>query len=278
MVVERSVVEHNGVSRRGRREMRSAKALIVFAIFVCSGACVAGCGSDRPVREPSRLPAPIAPGATQMAVDRDPIGAPCAAHTPDTRVGAQITERGAALVFTTSDDDVATLRRRAADVTVPTSLQKAGPRVDNIHQGVRLVFDAEPPHDLAALRQEVVEHARRVAKGCGLVLAAPSEHTQSRARQSSEQKQGAERPPAAASSARPKAKPAKEKPPEAKAEKPKAKPKASEKPKLQDKPKPADKPKEPSKPREDKQPKEDKKPTLPRLPGPHPDPILPSLG
>jgi hypothetical protein len=251
--------------------------IMIIAVGVCGLGSVLGCGSERTVREPARVAPPTqqpiassAQAASAASAEPDPG---CVARSPDTRVGAQFTARGAALVFTTTDD-VATLRRRASSVAVPDSLRSAGPRIDNIHQGVRLVFDAEPAPELTAVREQVVEHARQVAKRCGLVLTAPSDQTQPRPRATAEQKRT---PPPPSAPPKPKLQP----PKEAKADKdskkpPKPKSRAAEKPKPADTPAPPEKPREADRPREDRKPKEDKKPSLPRLPGPHPDPIVPS--
>ena len=80
-------------------------------------------------------------------------------------------ERGAALVFTTSDD-VRYLRQRVAQLSLSAPLRTVQPRFDNIQGGVRLVFEAETAGDRAIVQRVVREQAREIAKTCGMVLAA----------------------------------------------------------------------------------------------------------
>jgi hypothetical protein len=253
--------------------------VVLSAVLVCGG--VAGCGAAAPARQPPSPPSVAQ--QTEQTSHTDPSATHrhsrlCAALTPNTKVGAQITHRGAALVLTTSDD-VATLRRRAADMTASVPSQGAGARVDNIQHGVRLVFEPGPADDLTALQHGVIEHARQVAKGCGLVLAAVSDETAPRVVEP-EQPRHAERS-APAKQSKPKAK-KRHKPDEPKADAPTPKKasKSAQKTDAKRKPVPADKPKPDSdKPKVERRPKQDKKPQLPRLPGaPHPDPIAPAAG
>jgi hypothetical protein len=235
--------------------MRLAVVLVIVSLFA------AACGGARSVREPPSAPPPAAqPVVAVPPAPATPGDTSCGLRASDARVGAQDVDRGAALVFTTSDD-VAWLRRRVSDLEVPDSLERAESRSDNIHGGVRLVFEAGALGDVATVRREVRAHAKQMAKTCGLVLAAPRDRTAERAER-------AETP-----AARPKAdaKPGRTSPAPTKADKPKPK-KAPPKSDAKPKPKPADTPKAKEKPKPDLQPKPDKKP-LPRLPGPEPVPL-----
>jgi hypothetical protein len=244
----------------------------------------AGCGASAPVRKPSwTSPRPIADRFSQppalidglMAGDR---GDACAVRSAETTVRAQIVDRGAALVFTTSDD-VGTLRERVSALSVPAFLRSTHHRFDKIQDGVRLVFEAEGGQEVAAVQQDVVRHAREMAKSCGLVLAAPTDWNV-------EQQQRAESSASAAGpSRRTEELSKKAAQPGPKAEKPKEKkhpgatPKSegNPKPAAPQAPKPADKPKQSPKqelkPREDRKPEIPHLPRVPRLPGPRPNPF-----
>jgi hypothetical protein len=234
---------------------------------------VAGCGSN----PQSRLSAPISPRSIEPPTDSPGSvpatarqGDPCNVPSGEVKVGAQMIERGAVLLFTTSDE-VRNLRQRVAELTVPASLRTVQPRFDNVQGGVRLVFEAETAGGLAVVQRAVREHARQIAQTCGMVLAAPLDRT-------AEQQRG-ESPPAAADSpassdASRNTQAARNEQTEAEADKsdstkPPAKSGSEPEPAKQ----PENKPKDSDEPKDDKIPKEDEKPPIPRLPGPHPDPI-----
>jgi hypothetical protein len=239
---------------------------------------VAGCGSNPPTAHSPRVSAqPIEPPIHSVALvpATAPRGDPCNVRSGEVRVGAQTIERGAALVFTTSDD-VRNLRQRVARLSVSTSLRTVQPRSDNIQGGVRLVFEAETAGEGAIVQRVVREHAREIAKTCGMVLAAPGEWSAEQQREESS--------PAAANSpvsseASEKTSAARDKQKESAADKSDStKPPAKDDPKPEPDPakqKPEEKPKDSDKPKDDKIPKEDEKPPIPPLPDPRPDPIAP---
>jgi hypothetical protein len=250
-------------------------------IFVALSVGAAACGSNPQVGQPTRISRSPSPPINPTTASTSPVAAStatgqhdaCAVRDADTKVGAQMVDRGAALVFTTSDD-VANLRDRAAYVSVPASLANVPPRVDKIQYGVRVIFEVETSGDVPMVRRGIREHARQIAKTCGLVLAAPTDWT-------AEQRRRAESRPAESPNAQSKAthatKASKEKQKEAQADKSKGKPaaKTDAKPKAKpaEKPKPPNSPTNASKPREHLLPQKDKQRPVPRLPGPHPTPL-----
>jgi hypothetical protein len=183
-------------------------------------------------------------------------------------------DRGAALVFTTSDD-VPSLRERVAQLSVPGSLENAGSRFDNIQNGVRLVFEAQTSVAVPALQRNVSEHARQIAETCGLVLTAPTDWATDQQRRAESLARTAR--PTGRSEATPNTKAVEGKQKTSEADKSKGKPAtpaAKSAPKPKSAPAEIPKPKDTSKPKEDKLPKEDgKKPPIPRLPGPQPVPL-----
>ena len=246
----------------------------------------AGCGSDAPVRNPSwtsprRAPDRSSPPTPRIDGRTTAQRAPaCAAESAETTVRAQIVDRGAALVFTTSDD-VGRLRERVSALSVPASLDSAHHRIDKIQDGVRLVFEAEGSQRVAVVQQDVVRHAREMAQSCGLVLGAPTnwnDEQRHRAESSASRppRRSREQSPAAALRSRPNIDKPKEKPRAHATPNPEANPK----PAPLHTPKPADEPKE--KPKQNlKPPGSDKLPIprlprvprVPRLPGPRPHPF-----
>jgi hypothetical protein len=224
-------------------------------ILVAVSVGAAGCGSRPPVNEPQRAshpPPPVDPSRPPPAsVAANGNHGACAVRDADTKVRAQMIDRGAALVFTTSDD-VAHLRDRAAYVSVPASLTNVAPRLDKIQYGVRLVFEVESSDDVPMVRRGIREHARQIAKTCGLVLAAPTDWTAEQ-RMRAESSRPAERPKAQ-SKATQATKASTEKQKEAQADKSKGKPAA----KTDAKPnaKPAEKPKPPNSPTNARKPRE----------------------
>jgi hypothetical protein len=243
----------------------------------------AGCGSGAPVRQPSwtsprraldrsSQPSPRIDGHT--TAERAPA---CAAESAETTVRAQIVDRGAALVFTTSDD-VGRLRERVSALSVPAFLESAHHRIDRIQDGVRLVFEAEGSQQVAVVQQNVVRHASEMAQSCGLVLGAPTDwndEQRQRAESSASRppRRSQEQSPAAALPSRPDIDKPKEKPRASATPNPEATPK----PAPLHTPKPADKPKE--KPKQNLKPRGGDKPPIPRLPRvprlpiPRPDPF-----
>ncbi len=238
---------------------------------------VAGCGSNPPSAHSARTsvrPIETASDSTTLVPATARRGDPCNVHSGEAKVGAQMIERGAALVFTTSDD-VHDLRQRVRDLTVLAPLRTVQPRFDNVRGGVRLVFDAETAGDLVIVQRVVREQAREIANACGMVLAAEGEWAAEQQREESSSG-------AADSHASPRASQDtsaardKQKAPEAD-ESDTAKPpaKADAKPEPAKQPKPENEPKDSDKPKDDKIPKGDEKPPVPSLPGPRPDPIAP---
>jgi hypothetical protein len=186
-------------------------------------------------------------------------------------VSTQDVGRGAAFVFKTSGE-VRPLRERTAHLVVPAQIESAPRRLDNIHGGVRLVFETEAAADVDALRRDVRAHARRIAQVCGLIFTKPAD-AHGHARDPEEAGASTSR---ASDAARVKRHNTEQKSPEdSKAEKSKAD--KRQKDALQATPKPKPKPKQPAKqngkPRKDDKPKEDQKPPLPRLPGVQPQPL-----
>jgi hypothetical protein len=187
-------------------------------------------------------------------------------------------DRGAALVFTTKDDVVA-LRERVSRLHTTSMVQDTHHRFDKVQHGVRVIFEVERGHEVPSVQQHVVQHARDMAQLCGLLLLAPSDWNVEQQLREEASATKARRPRPSKTSAAPedrsKTDKAKEKTQTSSAPKPDAKPEPA--PPKAPKPagKPPDKPKDKSKPREEQKPKEEKKPRLPRLPGPHPEPIAP---
>jgi hypothetical protein len=180
-------------------------------------------------------------------------------------VGSENVKDGAALVFT-APDEIADLRRRALVLTPPGPPNSEGPRLDNIHLGIRLVFEADDPAAVAALRETVHEHARRIAARCGLALGKRT-HTET-----ARPKPPSERTPAPATLPKPtRADHGPSKPPDAarKHELP-----AKPKPKLEPKPKRESAPRAPAAPKD--KPLQKVKQRPPKLPGVNPDPVAPS--
>lgn len=229
--------------------------------LLLSALCASACAGAPPAppaapASPARVSQRSAPADSEPSPDER-----CALRTARARVGAVELDRGAALVFTTSDD-IGVLRRRVAELDVPPQLERVRPRLDNVHGGIRVVFEAAP-ENVAAVQREVHDHARWISKTCGLVLAPP--HARSTA--GTPRPGRSETPPPAArdAGAKPKAKaspprPAPAKRPATTPAKPDSKPKA--------------KPKEPTAPAKPKPlaPKPPP-PSLPRLPGPNPEPL-----
>jgi hypothetical protein len=237
---------------------------------------VAGCGSNPPsaqsVQVSARPPEPPA-DSTALVPATARRGDPCDVRSGEVKIGAQIIERGAALVFTTSED-ARQLRQRVAQLSVLTPVRTVQPRFDNIHGGVRLVFEAETAGDRAIVQRVVDQHAREIAKTCGMVLAAPGEWSAEQQRE--ESSRAADSP---ASSERsddtPAARDTQKESDTDKSDSTKPPDKADAKPEPAKQPKPENEPKDSDKPKDDKMPKEDEKPPIPSLPGPRPDPIAP---
>jgi hypothetical protein len=234
----------------------------------------AGCGSHQQSAQSARNAAP-APEPSADSTALVPATASrsdaCSLRSGEAKVGAQVTERGAALVFTTSDD-ARILRERVAELTVQIPVRNVQPRFDNIRGGVRLVFDAETAGERAVVQRVVGERAREIAATCGMVLAGPGEWS------AEQQREESPRPADSSVPSRPsETSPAQtDTRKESEADKSDRKDKADAKPEpAPDKqPKPENEPKASDKPKDDK-PKEDEKPPIPSLPGPHPDPIAP---
>lgn len=237
-------------------------------------------------RQPVAALKPVAPlgddrARSEFRSERPPVETsrvskkrvPCPAPTADTRIGVSNVGRGAALVFTTSHHVVA-LREHVAELIVPPAMRSVPSRLDNIRGGVRLVFETEAETDVDALRGTVREHARHMAKTCGLVFVKQADATAQEAQ--------AEEPPPPTPHALDKRhakqrKKGEPRQPESKAEKPKVAKRPSEasktKPKPKSKPKEAEKRTDGQKPPTNDKPKEDKRPPLPRLPGVQPEPL-----
>jgi hypothetical protein len=230
----------------------------------------AGCAAAPLEQAPPASAAPPAPAAVATLAPIAPVAPVAPARPegcppPDTRVGAQEVEAGAALVFTTPED-IADLRRDVANVMLPGAPAGEPPRFDNIHHGVRVVFETEKESDVGELRRRVHEHTRQLAARCDLLIGLPEEVSAK-----------AERPPIerhhdASAKGDLKSKPSVTKKTE-KAEK------ATHSPKHP----PKSKPKTPSKsntkpaapPRPNQYPAPAKKPRLPTLPGAPPSPLHP---
>jgi hypothetical protein len=260
---------------------------VLLAIALVAIILEAGCGSSAPVRQPSWTPPrPTPDQASQPTseIDRHMTDGThaCAARSAEATVRAQMIDRGAALVFT-AQDDVGALRERVSALSVPAFLLSSHRRIDKIHDGVRLVFEAEGSQKVEAVQQDVVRHAREMAKTCGLVLAAPTdwsieqqERAESSASAAGPSRRSEKRSMAAAQPARPNTDKPKEKMQAGASPKPEAKPKAAPAPAPKPADKPNEKPPQPLKPREDKKPEIPRLPRVPRLPGPRPNPFAAS--
>ncbi|NUP06368.1 MAG: hypothetical protein HOW73_09955 [Polyangiaceae bacterium] len=141
----------------------------------------AGCASDRNDQAPPRTAIKVAENQPVMVADTQSKGAQpaaassraaCPLHSTKGTVGAENVDRGAAVVFATKDD-VSKLRASVATLSKPAALQGANTRLDNVHRGVRVIFEARSANDVAALRRDVTDHARRLAKACGVVFTLP---------------------------------------------------------------------------------------------------------
>jgi|RhiMethySRZTD1v2_1073278.scaffolds.fasta_scaffold72664_2 hypothetical protein len=241
---------------------------------------VAGCASNPP--SPPSAPSawtparPIEPAShsTALLPATAPLGDPCNVRSGEVKVGAQMIERGAALVFTTSDD-VHNLRKRATDLTVLAPLRPLQPRSDNVRGGVRLVFEAQTAGDLTTVQRVVHEQAREIAKTCGMVLAAPGEQAAEQRREESSSRAADSFAASKASQNTPAVRDNQKEPEADKSDSTKPPAKAEAKPEPAKQPKPENEPKDSDKPKDDKNPKGDEKPPVPSLPGPRPDPIAP---
>jgi hypothetical protein len=235
---------------------------------------VAGCGSQSPTARyapTSVRPIGQASDSTALVPATARRGDPCGMRSEEAKVGAQMIERGAALVFTTSDD-VHELRQRARDVTVLGSLRTVQPRFDNIRGGVRLVFEADTAGDVSNVQRVAREQAREIAKTCGIALAAEGEWEAEQQRDESSTRERDSRASSEASRSTPAARDTQKESEADKSDTSKPPAKAEAKPEPAKDPKPEDEPKDSDKPKDDKAPKDDEKPPVPPLPGPEPDP------
>lgn len=134
---------------------------------------VLACGAVPRAAEPpptlAAAPAPASPAAS-VAREEQPKTS-CPAGDADTRVFAQKTDRGGALVFTTPDDAM-DLRRHVKALDMPTE-ELGDPSPDKIRRGIRLVFGTEDPSKVAAVHQALERYAEDIADRCGLSLAPP---------------------------------------------------------------------------------------------------------
>jgi hypothetical protein len=250
--------------------MRRAIWFLVTALV--AGGCVSQPAARKPHRAERHQPVRIERTSTQTGSGVSERRVTCPARTSDTTVSIQEVGRGAALVFTTSGQ-VVTLRERVANLIVPAAIRSAPPRLDNVHGGVRLVFETEATADVDVLRRGVREHAGHIAQTCGLVFvrSADANAHDARAEESP--------PPTLRGPHKTHVKPHKsgeqKSREESKAGKSSSDKRQKDAPKAKPKPKPKeqDKRKDSDKPRTDDKPKEDPKPPLPRLPGVHPEPL-----
>jgi hypothetical protein len=255
------------------KTVAKAHARLQTAIAALS-VLAAGCGSHAPTAHSALTSVrPIEPASDSTALVPATArrGDPCNVQAEEAKVGAQMIERGAALVFTTSDD-VHALRQRARDLTVLGSLRTVQPRFDNIRGGVRLVFEAETAADVSNVQRVAREQARQIAKTCGIALAAEGEWAAEPQRKESTSRNTdlpaspeASRNTAAASDTQ-------KEPDTDKSDASKPPAKSDAKPEPAKEPKPEDEAKDSDKPKDEKIPKGDEKPPGPPLPGPHPDP------
>jgi hypothetical protein len=241
--------------------------------FLATCVVAVGCGSRPATRTPARPeqrePAPInrVSSHTVSRVSQQTVH--CPSRTSDTQIGTQEVKAGTALVFTTPER-IRTLRGRVALLTVPAELRGVSPRLDNIHGGVRLIFETEAQAELDALRRNVHAHARELAHTCGLVFVGPVD---AHARQTQEE----EPPPAPRAAEKTDTKVSKKEEPKKPSDSKVEKSQSDEQPRdtHKDKPKPTkpEKRKETGKPAIPDTPKKDPKPSLPRLPGVRPEPL-----
>lgn len=153
----------------GRLGIELAPGRAVFRLLVLGTVCLS---SSACAALPAQGPPPAAPApAPVLATSPEPSSPPveCPANTPATWVGSQAIGRGSTLVFTTSEDAGA-LRERVQNVALPSELERAGPHLDVIPRGVRLVFIASNARHAGELQQAAQEHARAIAQTCGLAL------------------------------------------------------------------------------------------------------------
>jgi hypothetical protein len=243
-------------------------ALAVFSVVA------AGCASHPPSARSARTPVrPLEPAsdATALVPATARRGDPCGVRSGEAKVGAQMIERGAALVFTTSDD-VHELRQRVIDSTVLAPLRTVQPRFDNIHGGLRLVFETETAGDLAIVQRITRERAREIAKACGITLAAEGEWAAEQQREDSSTASPDSRASSEGSQDTPAARDKPKEPEADKSDTAKPPANADAKPEPAKQPKPEGEAKDSDKPKDDKIPKGDEKPPVPPLPGPQPDP------
>src|SRR5688572_25506985 len=117
------MLEMKTVAQAHTRLMTAAALSVAFA----------GCGSNQQSAQSARnaAPAPEPPAdSTALVPATARRSDACNVRSGEAKVGAQVTERGAALVFTTSDD-ARTLRERVADLTVQIPVRNVQPRFDN---------------------------------------------------------------------------------------------------------------------------------------------------
>lgn len=255
----------------GKAQTRIQTALAALSVVV------AGCGANPPTAHSAQAsvrPIEVAGNASALVPATARRSDPCNVRPGEAKVGAQMIERGAALVFTTSDD-VHNLRKRATDLTVLAPLRPLQPRSDNVRGGVRLVFEAQTAGDLTTVQRVVHEQAREIAKTCGMVLAAPGEQAAEQRREESSSRAADSFAASKASQNTPAVRDNQKEPEADKSDSTKPPAKAEAKPEPAKQPKPENEPKDSDKPKDDKNPKGDEKPPVPSLPGPRPDPIAP---
>ncbi|NUO54267.1 MAG: hypothetical protein HOV80_35935 [Polyangiaceae bacterium] len=119
-------------------------------------------GTSPPVSAPAPPPALPAPARQQS----------CAGWPHGTAVGVEETTRGAAMVFTNSDD-INALRTRVTEQR-DTGTSNYTVHLDNVRQGVRVVYEPKSG-DKDQLREAIELRARELSKACELSWARAEE-------------------------------------------------------------------------------------------------------
>jgi hypothetical protein len=125
---------------------------------------VAAC-SPAPKRGARVQPAQIEVTSLEPAYSTERPRGTCRAETPEASLDVEDVNRGAALVFTTSED-VRELRERVIALPSSPTIRVDRGRSDNIPRGVRLIFEAQPGENVEALRRALRVRAKELAEQC----------------------------------------------------------------------------------------------------------------
>jgi hypothetical protein len=142
--------------------MASLRVLSVLALLV------AGC-APAPKRGARAQPPQIEGASLEPSSRTERPRGMCTAETAEASLAVEDVNRGAALVFTTSED-VRELRQRVIALPPSPIIRVDGPRSDNVPRGVRLVFEAAPGENVESLRRAVRARAKDLAEQCAFTL------------------------------------------------------------------------------------------------------------